>query len=93
MRQTSTIAARQINENKVRFIAFWVLLSTLLYLLFPVIVIPLLLSADIALRAFDLGSYSPFAQLSDTAIKVFGFEPSIISSEIVARFCPLKDLG
>jgi hypothetical protein len=78
MRQTSTIAARQINENKVRFIAFWVLLSTLLYLLFPVISFPLLLSADFALRAFDLGTYSPFALSSDQAIRIFGLGQKLI---------------
>lgn len=58
-----------INENKVRVIAFLVLLSAGLYLLTGWLAIPILLVVDFGLRSFDLGKFSPFARISDVLVQ------------------------
>ena len=50
-------------------IAFLVLLSVGLYLLTHLSIIAILLAFDFGLRSFDLGKYSPFAQLSEVLVK------------------------
>ncbi len=67
--QNPTLPAGQINENKVRVVAFLVLVSVGVYLLSPLWFIPLLLILDFGLRSFDLGQYSPFARLADLLVK------------------------
>jgi hypothetical protein len=59
----------KINENKVRLIAFLVLLSVIIYLFTSFFFIPILLVLDFGLRSFDLGKFSPFARLSDLLLK------------------------
>ncbi|MFD1142559.1 DUF4395 domain-containing protein [Larkinella insperata] len=61
----------KVNENKVRTTAFfvWALMST--YLLTTVWVIPALLLADFALRAFNFGQWSPLGWLSGRFVKAF----------------------
>jgi hypothetical protein len=61
----------QINENKVRVIAFLVLLAVIAYLFTFSIIFPVLLILDFGLRSFDLGKYSPFARISDFLIQTF----------------------
>ena len=61
----------RINENKVRVIAFFVLITVLAYLFTGTIVLPVLLTLDFGFRAFDKGKYSPFARLADVVVKGF----------------------
>ncbi|MEO6038797.1 MAG: DUF4395 domain-containing protein [Saprospiraceae bacterium] len=67
----TALPAAHINEYKVRWIAFLVLLSVGLYLLSRLSFIPILLVLDFGLRAFDLGRFSPFARLSDVLVEAF----------------------
>ena len=57
------------NESKIRLIALFVLIFTILYILTKLIYIPIFLVIDFALRAFDLGKYSPLAVVSESLVK------------------------
>ncbi len=59
-----------INELRVRIIAFFVSLLGITYLFIPTLVIPLLLLVDFALRAFDLGKFSPLGYLANGLLKL-----------------------
>ncbi|MBD2756195.1 DUF4395 domain-containing protein [Spirosoma validum] len=59
----------QINEVKVRLIAGFVLLTTLLFLLTGWLLLPILLLVDFSLRSFNLGKYSPFGNGADWLVK------------------------
>ncbi len=61
----------QTNESKVRLIAFFVLLSVILYWLTDSIIVPFFLVIDFSLRSFDLGKYSPLGLISDWAVQTF----------------------
>ncbi|AYQ32906.1 DUF4395 domain-containing protein [Runella sp. SP2] len=63
----------QINEYKVRTIAFLVLVLAVSYLITGWLLLPILLVIDFGLRAFDAGKYSPLARLSDIIVKQFSF--------------------
>lgn len=66
----------QINEYKVRTIAFLVLILAILaigYLVTGWQLLPILLVIDFGLRAFDAGKYSPLARISDIIVKLFSF--------------------
>ncbi|NEU69198.1 DUF4395 domain-containing protein [Spirosoma agri] len=63
----------KINENKVRTIAFFVLLTGIAYIVTSYWLLPLFLTVDFALRAFDYGKFSPLAQLSDAVVKGLNF--------------------
>ena len=67
----SSLPAAHVNEYKVRFTAFLVLISVSVYLLTPISIIPVILVVDFGLRSFDLGRYSPFARLSDVLVEAF----------------------
>jgi hypothetical protein len=67
--QNQTLPAGQINENKVRTIAFLVLVCVVVYLLTHLAIIPVLLVVDFGLRSFDLGKYSPLGQLSNILVR------------------------
>jgi Domain of unknown function (DUF4395) len=67
--KNQTLSAGQINENKMRTIAFLVLVSVVVYLFTRLALIPVLLVADFGLRSFDLGKYSPLAQISDVLVR------------------------
>lgn len=58
----------QINENKVRLIAGFVLLTSLLYLLTGWGWFLTLLVADFGLRVFKLPKYSPFGKGADVVV-------------------------
>jgi len=59
------------NESKIRLIALFVFIATLTYILTNSIFIPSLLVLDFALRSFDLGRYSLFANISDWLVITF----------------------
>ena len=58
-----------INENKVRITAFFVLLITLVFLFTNGWLFAAFLLIDFALRAFKLGNYSPLGLLSGAVVK------------------------
>lgn len=58
-----------VNENRVRVVALFVFLSSLLYLFEPYWAIPAFLVVDFFLRGFGWGRYSPFNLLSGWIIK------------------------
>ncbi|MFD2572046.1 DUF4395 domain-containing protein [Spirosoma soli] len=61
----------QVNESKVRTVAFLVLLTTLAYLLTNVVWLIALLTVDFGLRAFNTGQYSPFGTVAGWLVKQF----------------------
>lgn len=63
------LALGQINEHKVRVIAFLVLVAVSLYLLTGYVIIPAILVLDFGLRSFDLGKFSPFAHISEVLVR------------------------
>lgn len=67
----NTAAARSVlvNENKVRLVAFWVLLLVTLSLWAAALPIFIFLAFDFFLRSFGYGKYSPLAALSDVIIR------------------------
>jgi DNA-binding CsgD family transcriptional regulator len=73
----NTIEAKAIstslytNDSKVRIIAFFVLVVTILYLIFNQSIFPIFLVIDFSFRAFGLQRYSPLALLSDWCVKTF----------------------
>lgn len=60
---------KQLNEHKVRIVAFLVLLTGLAYLLTGWLVLPLLLAVDFALRSFDIPRFSPLGQLATGLVR------------------------
>ncbi|MDP9079339.1 MAG: DUF4395 domain-containing protein [Bacteroidota bacterium] len=58
-----------VNENKVRIVAFFVLLLTAVFVVTNGWPFAALLFADFALRSFNFNKYSPLAILSDTIVK------------------------
>ncbi|WP_461041451.1 DUF4395 domain-containing protein [Spirosoma harenae] len=63
----------KVNENKVRTIAFLVLLIAVGYLLTGFWPLFLLLLIDFGLRAFDHSKFSPLARVSDPIVKGLHF--------------------
>ncbi|GAB3754253.1 DUF4395 domain-containing protein [Spirosoma pomorum] len=59
----------KINETKVRLVAGFVLLTTLLYLLKGWVLLPVLLLLDFGLRSMDLGKFSPFGNGADGIVQ------------------------
>ncbi|MCR8556164.1 DUF4395 domain-containing protein [Mucilaginibacter sp. BJC16-A38] len=58
-----------VNENKVRIVAFFVLLLTVVFVVTNSWLFAALLFADFALRSFNFNKYSPLGILSDTVVK------------------------
>ena len=71
MSKLSSVNVAQVttNESKIRLIALFVFISTVLYILSKLIYIPLFLVIDFGLRAFDFGKYSPLAIVSEFLVK------------------------
>jgi len=67
-----------VNENKVRFVALFVLVLSVVYLTLGLWHIFIFLIIDFALRAFDLGKYSLLALFSEGILKVAQIEPKPI---------------
>ncbi|QIP12832.1 DUF4395 domain-containing protein [Spirosoma aureum] len=63
----------KVNENKVRTVAFFVLLIAITHVFTSFWLLPVVLLVDFALRAFDYGKFSPFARISDTVVKALHF--------------------
>ncbi|WP_028526039.1 DUF4395 domain-containing protein [Runella limosa] len=63
----------QINEYKVRTIAFLVLVLVIGYLFTGWLFLPIVLVVDFGLRAFDAGKFSPLAHLSDEIVQRLSF--------------------
>jgi hypothetical protein len=61
------------NESKVRLIALFVFLLSVVYLVTSTIIIPIVLVLDFFLRSFNMGAFSPFGILSDWLIICFKF--------------------
>jgi hypothetical protein len=63
----------QVNENRVRLTALWVLILLSITLLFAKSTLPVFafLTVDFFLRAFNYGKYSPLNILSGAAVKQF----------------------
>lgn len=59
----------QINENKVRTVAFLVLLTTVAYLVTGIIWLVVLLVIDFGLRSTNAGRYSPLGNVADWAVR------------------------
>ncbi len=68
-----TLHQAQVDENKVRVIAFLTLVAVVVYSLTLSPIVPMLLVVDFGLRGFDLGKFSLFAILSDWIIKTLKF--------------------
>ncbi|MFD2935666.1 DUF4395 domain-containing protein [Spirosoma flavum] len=68
----------KVNENKVRTVAFFVLLIGIASIVTSYWILPLFLLIDFALRAFDYGNLSPLARLSDGVIKALNFPIQLI---------------
>lgn len=64
-----------INENKVRVIAFFVLVLSVVYLFTDIWLVMAFLVFDFALRVFNLGKFSLLAFLSDAVIKQLKIKP------------------
>ena len=71
MSKNTTFISNQVttNESKIRLIALFVLIFTLLYIPTKLIYIPVFLIVDFSLRAFDFGKYSPLAIVSESLVK------------------------
>ena len=57
------------NESKVRLIAGFVMLLSVIYILSGYRWIPFFLAVDFSLRAFNFSSFSPLARMSDIIVK------------------------
>ncbi|MCX6214128.1 DUF4395 domain-containing protein [Spirosoma sp.] len=60
----------QVNENKVRVVAFLVLLIGIAYLFTGYWPLPVVLLIDFGLRAFDFGKLSPLGRLGEGIVQV-----------------------
>ena len=67
----------QANESKIRLVAFFVLVLTLIYLYSNIFAIPLFLMIDFLLRSFQFGRFSPIGWISELMVKFlkFPFKP------------------
>jgi hypothetical protein len=63
-----------VNENKVRIIAFFVLVTATVFLLTNYPPLLILLIYDFLVRAFNLGKYSVLALVADGVIRLFGIK-------------------
>lgn len=62
------------NENKIRTVAFLVLVLTVVYLSTHWIAIPAFLFVDFILRGYNLGNYSPLGFTADGIVDFLKFE-------------------
>lgn len=69
------VSNEKANENVVRITAFWVILLTGLFILFPNPYIPLYLAFDFYIRAFTKLRYSPISWISAGIARSLSFSP------------------
>jgi len=67
-----------VNENKVRFVALFVLILSVTYLTFWLWPVFVFLSIDFALRSFKLGKFSLLGNFSEGILKLAKIEPKPI---------------
>ncbi|WP_420150777.1 DUF4395 domain-containing protein [Spirosoma sp.] len=68
----------KMNESKARTVAFGVLLLIVAFLLTSFWPILLFMLMDFALRAFNYGTYSPLARISDQVVRVLDFPVRLV---------------
>ncbi|HZY37939.1 MAG TPA: DUF4395 domain-containing protein [Mucilaginibacter sp.] len=66
----------KIDENRVRGVAFFVVLLALAYIVSGSAIVIVLLLADFALRAFNFNTYSPLALVSGFGVRQAGLTPN-----------------
>lgn len=69
------VSNEKANENVVRITAFWVILLTGLFIVFPNPYIPLYLAVDFYIRAFTKSRYSPISWISAGIARGLRFPP------------------
>lgn len=91
---TNVASPALANQNKLRLITFFVLLTIGVYWLTSSVYLLLFLIIDFALRAFHLGKYSSLAFISERLVKLFHvpvvkvyFPPKRFAARIGLLFC------
>ena len=69
------VSNKKANENIVRITAFWVVVLTVLFIIFPNPIIPLFLALDFYIRAFTRLPYSPLSWISAGIGRSLNFTP------------------
>lgn len=69
------VSNEKANENIVRITAFWVILLTGLFIVFPNPYIPLYLAIDFYIRGFTKSRYSPISWISAGIARSLRFTP------------------
>ena len=69
------VSNKKANENIVRITAFWVIVLTVLFIIFPNPIIPLFLALDFYIRAFTGLPYSPLSWISTGIGRGLHFTP------------------
>lgn len=69
------VSTERANENIVRITAFWVILLTGIFILFPNPFIPLYLAIDFYIRAFTRLRYSPLSWISSGISRSLNLSP------------------
>lgn len=67
---SNIISKAQVNESKIRLIALFVLIITIIYLLTQSIVLPIFLVLDFGLRSFNVGHLSPLGFIADKLVQI-----------------------
>lgn len=67
---SNIISKAQVNESKIRLIALFVLIITIIYLLTQSIVLPIFLVLDFGLRSFNVGHLSPLGFIADKMVQI-----------------------
>jgi len=65
----TNVEVAQANESKIRIVAFFVLVLTLIYLYSNIFAIPLFLMIDFLLRSFQFGRFSIIGWISELTVK------------------------
>lgn len=94
------VSNEKANENVVRITAFWVIMLTGLFIIFPNPYIPLYLAIDFYIRAFTKSRYSPLSWISagiarslrstphwiDKAPKIFAARVGFLFAVMISAF-------
>jgi hypothetical protein len=94
------VSSEKANENVVRITAFWVIMLTGLFIIFPNPYIPLYLAIDFYIRAFTKSRYSPLSWISagiarslrlsprwiDKAPKIFAARVGFLFAVMISAF-------
>lgn len=69
------VSTERVDENRVRFTAFMVVLITAAYLFTNLVLLPAFLVLDFYIRAFTRSRYSPLSFLADRLVRLLGLKP------------------